>query len=49
MSTTADPVDPGDWVRDAVTTDTISAVGDVFVMNIDARGCHCGGAAVVLR
>lgn len=47
FSLLADPTrhkdtEPGDWVRDAVTTDTISAVGDVFVMNmyIDARGGH---------
>ncbi|WP_396118809.1 SRPBCC family protein [Dietzia sp. B32] len=34
--------EPGDWVRDAVTTEPISGVGDVFVMNmyIDARGGH---------
>lgn len=34
--------EPGDWVRDAATSDVISGVGDVFVMNmyIDARGGH---------
>ncbi|MFN3601523.1 MAG: SRPBCC family protein [Dietzia sp.] len=34
--------EPGDWVRDAVTSDSIRGVGDVFVMNmyIEAASRH---------
>jgi len=34
--------EPGDWVRDAVTSDVLRGVGDVFAMNmyIEAQGGH---------
>ena len=34
--------EPGDWVRDAVTTEPITATGQIFVMNmfLDFAGGH---------
>ncbi|MBB1032288.1 ATPase [Dietzia sp. SLG310A2-38A2] len=47
FSLLADPTrhkhtEPGDWVRDAVTSEVIRGVGDVFVINmyIEAAGGH---------
>jgi uncharacterized protein YndB with AHSA1/START domain len=37
--------EPGDWVRDAVTTEPITGVGQVFVMNMFLEAA--GGAYVV--